>query len=815
MFDMHRTHVLRRGVAALTTILLTVSGITLLTTTAASAADVGFVGPSYLGAAQPNAPTAEKPQSKLWYAQGQWWAVMWDTSANDYVVWGYDWANNTWTKTGTVLETRTRVDMDTLWDGTHLYVLSAPKSAGTVAPSDPRTLLSRYSFANGAWTQDGQTVLVQTDLIYSPVIDKDSTGTLWVTYTTGIPGVDPRTNPAVAPRASRVMLTHSQPGDDLAWVTPYQLPTPNNNDDSTVTFDPLKDTTGQPSSDIATVVSFDGNKMGVLWSNQRTEKVHWATHVDGTDDQAWTASVAYSQPKGADDHINIKSVAGGNAGRVFAVAKTGHTLPGEALINLLYLNTAGVWTTRVFATVADNVTRASVVIDAEHKDLYVFAAGPCCAGGTIFYKKTTLANPQFGRGQGTRFIASAAHPEANNVTSTKQTVSSASGLLALAGDDQSRTYLYNRLDLGTDTAITSQPDPAMTTADASFAFTASIPGGTFLCSLDGAAETACTSPQSYTGLANGNHTFSVRGVEASGAQDGTPATYTWNVAVPPPPSDTVAPGTAITLRPKAVSTTRAATFTLAADEAGSTFRCSLDGKPAVGCVSPVVYRGLADGDHTFSASAVDAAGNADATPDVYAWKVTPWFFDGFSSKNFSHGGWVAQHSSTGSTAVVKNAVYPGDTGARIRSVARRGSTASITKRLHGASNTLGFSWVGRTGSPGLRGQTVDVASLRNAAGKVVLSVERVSSNGKLRVRLPGGVTQAVKGPAVAQRARFMLDVTIYPRGKDAWSLSVDGRTVLKRSASNLGSSGLRSLRFGSLAGGRSLDYRVDSVKVWQ
>jgi hypothetical protein len=282
-----------------------------------------------------------------------------------------------------------------------------------------------------------------------------------------------------------------------------------------------------------------------------------------------------------------------------------------------------------------------------------------------------------------------------------------------------------------------------------------------------------------------------------------------------PPGDTVPPSTAITLKPFAVSTARAATFSLAADEAGSTFRCSLDGKPAVVCASPVVYRGLADGDHTFSVTAVDAAGNADATPDVYAWKITPWFFDGFSSKNFKHGGWLARHSRTGSTTVVKNAVYPGDTGARIRSVARRGSTASITKRLPGVSSTLGFSWVGRTGRPGLRGQTVDVASLRNAAGKLVLSVERVSTSGKLRVRVPGGVSKAVKGPAVAKRARFMLDVTVNPRGKDAWSLSVDGRTVLKRSGAQLGSSGLRSVRFGSLAGGQALDYRVDSVKVWQ
>ena len=104
---------------------------------------------------------------------------------------------------------------------------------------------------------------------------------------------------------------------------------------SIVTFDPVKDPSGQPSSDIASVVSFDGNKMGVLWSNQRTQKVHWATHLDGDPDQTWATSVAYDNPQGADDHLNIKSVAGGNAGRVFAVAKTSHTGAAEPLINLL------------------------------------------------------------------------------------------------------------------------------------------------------------------------------------------------------------------------------------------------------------------------------------------------------------------------------------------------------------------------------------------------------------------------------------------------------------------------------------------------
>src|SRR5207249_1484915 len=45
----------------------------------------------------------------------------------------------------------------------------------------------------------------------------------------------------------------------------------------------------------------------------------------------------------------------------------------------------------------------------------------------------------------------------------------------------------------------------------------------FNCSLDGAAFGACVNPQTYTGLASGQHAFMVRAVEAAGNVDHTPA----------------------------------------------------------------------------------------------------------------------------------------------------------------------------------------------------------------------------------------------------------------------------------------------------
>jgi Ca2+-binding RTX toxin-like protein len=97
--------------------------------------------------------------------------------------------------------------------------------------------------------------------------------------------------------------------------------------------------------------------------------------------------------------------------------------------------------------------------------------------------------------------------------------------------------------------------------------------------------------------------------------------------VPPPPvvrRDTRPPRTLLTHHPRARLLTaaphRRVVFAFTSDEPGSRFRCRLDRRPYAGCASPRPY-GVGLGRHVLRVFAVDPAGNADATPARFAFRV--------------------------------------------------------------------------------------------------------------------------------------------------------------------------------------------------
>jgi Ca2+-binding RTX toxin-like protein len=92
----------------------------------------------------------------------------------------------------------------------------------------------------------------------------------------------------------------------------------------------------------------------------------------------------------------------------------------------------------------------------------------------------------------------------------------------------------------------------------------------------------------------------------------------------PPRRDNTPPATSLRRHPQALLFTsgkrRLVSFAFGASEPGARFRCRLDRQPSRACQSPRTYR-VSPGRHTFRVFAIDAAGNSDASPSLFRFRV--------------------------------------------------------------------------------------------------------------------------------------------------------------------------------------------------
>jgi hypothetical protein len=96
-------------------------------------------------------------------------------------------------------------------------------------------------------------------------------------------------------------------------------------------------------------------------------------------------------------------------------------------------------------------------------------------------------------------------------------------------DPTPAAYTWTAVDTtAPETTVTAGPIGTATAKDAAFTFTATE-SATFECALDGGAWTSCSSPASYTSLADGTHAFAVRAKDAAGNVDSSPASRSWTI----------------------------------------------------------------------------------------------------------------------------------------------------------------------------------------------------------------------------------------------------------------------------------------------
>jgi hypothetical protein len=309
-------------------------------TTLAAATPAGYKD-GLFGSAPGDDPTADKPQSKLWFNDGFWWAVMFNQPAGNWQIYKLT-SPSTWSTTGIVVDTRSGSRADVLWDGSKLFIASLVR-----LDANNQAKLTRYSYntSTDTYTLDAAAVTIMTGSSETLAIDKDTTGRLWIAYT-----------------QNKKVYVNNSDTSGLGWGTPFQLP----------------GSSAIGSDDIASLVAYkdqNGPSVGVLWSSHSSSSaasaMYFARHADGDAPGTWKPVEQIYGGTGsclADDHINLKSLQDDpSTGALFAAVKTSAGDSGcpsglSDAILLVVRNPNNTWKWTTFGTTSDKHTRPLVLL---------------------------------------------------------------------------------------------------------------------------------------------------------------------------------------------------------------------------------------------------------------------------------------------------------------------------------------------------------------------------------------------------------------------------------------------------------------------
>lgn len=173
---------------------------------------------------------------------------------------------------------------------------------------------------------------------------------------------------------------------------------------------------GITSDDIAAVTALPSGRIGVLWSNQETERFGFKTHLDGAEPSPWSvdevpASGSASSTVGgmADDHLNIAVASDGS---LYAAVKTSWDTSGRPAVALLVRRPSG--SCDPLYPVDEDGTRGIVLLNEALGTVSVLYT-ESVSGNDIMLRTSSTTSISFG--SATEILSGSL----NNPTSTKAT----------------------------------------------------------------------------------------------------------------------------------------------------------------------------------------------------------------------------------------------------------------------------------------------------------------------------------------------------------------------------------------------------------
>ena len=376
-------------------------------------------------------PTTSTAQSKLWFADGRWWAALFGPTTNRLGIFVLDPKTQVWADTGTLIDERPVADTDMLSAGSTLWAVSG----GSGATDNHAIRVRRFSYDAKAkrYSLDPDFPVTIRPTGASPaVIALDSKGAAWVSYAAD----------------GKVWITHT-----LASPTSWSAPVAFTAQEAVIDV-----------KDVASIVAYGPGRIGVAWTNQRSG-IYFASRDDATPDDQWSTVETILHGEQPDPQLNLTTYpyADGTTGVAAAVSTTNdQAATGRNLDPLTLVATrdaTGDWRTAVSGLVRDRHTRPIVLVDPTNRTIAIAATSPG-GGGVIYYKRASLDRIEFDTGLGVPLIASPQETTIDNVTSAKGRLTPESGMLVLAHDRTSGMYLHGVVPLG-------GPAPAADPADAS------------------------------------------------------------------------------------------------------------------------------------------------------------------------------------------------------------------------------------------------------------------------------------------------------------------------------------------------------------
>ena len=369
-------------------------------------------------------------------------------------------------------------------------------------------------------------------------------------------------------------------------------------------------------------------------------------------------------------------------------------------------------------------------------------------------------------------------------------------------DELGRTFdvqTYSFANTVADTIVDSGPSNPSTSSTATFSFHSTVEPATFDCSLDGAAPLPCTSPVTYSGLADGSHSFSVSATAASGT-DPTPAVSTWAIDATAP----TIPGSvaATALGPNAVGLSWSAS-----SDAGGIAGYDITRNGAVIGTAGATQTSYSDATasaattYQYAVRARDVAGNASAYSSPVA-ATTPANFVPFQN-GFEAGltGWTSSAGLVAEASTVHSGGFAGE-----------------------GNTTNGATYAKKTVTPVRDGYARVYFNLKSAAsqvnllrmratGSVSLGYAFVTASGQLGLRNDITATTAMSSLVVGP-GWHSLELHMLVNGSvsvtDVW---LDGTRVgdISSPMTNLGTAPITEFQIGEVQTGRTYDVVFDDA----